>query len=202
MKNTILLPLGLAFILAACSDEKETSKEENKSKGPLEKVVLDTAPANPIQIAELRKSAKPGETVTFTGEVIGSYDVFMDGRAVMIMGDPHKITPCNRIPGDECETPWDVCCDDPDHITASIVTVQVVDESGKPIKSGLKGLGGVAELSAVTVTGEVAGSSNDKNMIINATGLFVHPGGPPKKPAGTDSPGQEKEDGTKTETKV
>jgi len=202
MKKTTLLPLGLAFVMAACSDDKETKKQDSAPKAPLEQVVLDAAPANPIQISELRKSAKPGDTVTFTGEVIGSYDVFMDGRAVMIMGDPHKITPCNRISGDECETPWDVCCDDPDVITASIVTVQVVDESGKPLKSGLKGIGGVAELSAVTVTGKVAKSSNDKNMIINATGLFVHPGGPPAKPAGNGTPSPEKSGETETKTKV
>ncbi|MEN8773481.1 MAG: hypothetical protein ABF379_05550 [Akkermansiaceae bacterium] len=202
MKNIILLPLGLAFIMASCSDDKETSKDDSTLKGPLEEVVLNAAPANPMQIAELRKSAKPGDSVTFTGEVIGSFEVFMDGRAVMIMGDPNKITPCNRIPGDECETPWDVCCDDPDVITASIVTVQVVDESGKPVKSGLKGIGGVAELSAVTITGEVAESSNEKNMIINATGLFVHPGGPPKKPAGGESPTPATPDDTATESKV
>jgi hypothetical protein len=202
MKKTILLPLGLAFILAACSDDKETTKEDSTPKGPLEKVVLDAAPASPIQIAELRKSAKPGDTVTFTGEVIGSFDVFMEGRAVMIMGDPHKMTPCNRIPGDECETPWDVCCDDPDHVTAAIVTVQVLDESGKPLKTSLKGVGGVAELSAVTVTGEVDKKSNDKNMIINATGLFVHPGGPPAKPAGAKSPTPEESAKEETKTKV
>ncbi len=202
MKKTTLLPLGLAFILAACSDDKETTKEDSTPKGPLEEVVLDAAPASPIQIAELRKSAKPGDTVTFTGEVIGSYDVFMEGRAVMIMGDPNKITPCNRIPGDECETPWDVCCDDPDHITAAIVTVQVLDESGKPLKIGLKGVGGVTELSAVTVTGEVDKKSNDKNMIINATGLFVHPGGPPAKPTGTKTPGLEGSAEGETKTKA
>jgi len=72
MKKTTLLPLGLAFVMAACSDDKETKKQDSAPKAPLEQVVLDAAPANPIQISELRKSAKPGDTVTFTGEVIGS----------------------------------------------------------------------------------------------------------------------------------
>ena len=175
MKKTILLPLSLAFILASCSDEKETSKQENPDKGPLAQLVLESAPNKAIDIADMRKSAQAGDTVTFTGEVIGSDPVFMDGRAVMIMGDPKKLTACNKIPGDECERPWDVCCDDPEVITASIVTVQVIDDSGKPVKSSLKGIGGVTELSSVTVTGEVAESSNSANMLVNATGIYVHP---------------------------
>ena len=113
--------------------------------------------------------------MTFTGHVIGSDPVFMDGRAVMIMGDPKKLTSCNLRPGDECETPWDVCCDDHDVITASILTVQVVDDAGKPLKTGLKGLGGMKELSALTIIGKVADKSNESNMLINATGIFVQP---------------------------
>ncbi|MDB4623857.1 hypothetical protein OAF99_00465 [Akkermansiaceae bacterium] len=175
MKKTILLTLGLALTLASCSEDKETSTTESNDKGPLAGIVLSSAPDKPLDIAVLRKSGKPGETVTFTGEVIGSDPVFMDGRAIMIMGDPKKLTACNKKPGDECERPWDVCCDDPDVITASIVTVQVVDDAGKPVKAGLRGVGGVKELSTVTVTGEVAKGSNDSNMLINATGIFVHP---------------------------
>lgn len=55
------------------------------------------------------------------------------------------------------------------------MTVQVVDEEGKLVKKTLRGVGGVKELSTVTVTGEVAEGSNDSNMLINAAGIFVHP---------------------------
>jgi len=176
MKPTKLIALGLTLALASCSEEKETSKADSSTDpGGLTSLVLTTAPEKPVDIADLRKSAKPGETVTFTGHILGSNPVFMDGRAVMIMGDPKKLTACSLNPGDECETPWDVCCDDPDVIKASIVTVQVVDDAGKPLKTGLKGLGGMKELSAVTVVGQVAESSNDSNMLVNATGLYVQP---------------------------
>ena len=164
--------IALSFLFASCSEKKETT-ENNKESGPLEELLLTSAPEKAIDIADLRKSALAGDTVTFTGNIIGSDPVFMDGRAIMIMGDPKKITSCNLIPGDECETPWDVCCDDPDVIKASIVTVQVVDDAGKPLKTGLKGLGGMKELSALTVTGEVAEGSNKDNMLVNATGIFV-----------------------------
>lgn len=172
MKATMIPTIALTFLFASCSEKKETA-ENNKESGPLEELLLTSAPEKAIDIADLRKSAQAGDTVTFTGNIIGSDPVFMDGRAVIIMGDPKKITSCNLIPGDECETPWDVCCDDPDVIKASIVTVQVVDDAGKPFKTGLKGLGGMKELSALTVTGKIAEGSNMENMLVNATGIFV-----------------------------
>ena len=176
MKPTLLLALGLTLALASCSEEKAAADNTYSSEsGGLASLVLSTAPADAIDIADLRKSGKPGDTVTFTGHVIGSDPVFMDGRAVMIMGDPKKLTSCNLRPGDECETPWDVYCDDHDVITASILTVQVVDDAGKPLKTGLKGLGGMKELSALTIIGKVADKSNESNMLINATGIFVQP---------------------------
>lgn len=176
MKLTKLLALGLTLALASCSEKKETTEStSNGDSGSLTSLVLKSAPEGALDIADLRKSGKPGDTVTFTGHVLGSDPVFMDGRAIMIMGDPKKITACNLHPDDECETPWDGCCDDPDVINASIITVQIVDEAGKPLKTGLKGLGGMKELSALTVTGEVAENSNESNMLVNATGIYVQP---------------------------
>lgn len=174
MKKRILIPTTiLALVLASCSEKEETSRKTGNIDSPLSHLVLDNAPDKPSDIATIRSSAKPGETVTFQGRIMGSEPVFMNGRAVMIMGDPKKLTPCNEKHDDECPTPWDVCCDDPDVVTASIVTVQAVDESGKPLKAPLKGVSGLKELSSVTVTGVVAEASNKENMVVNATGFFV-----------------------------
>ena len=56
---------------------------------------------------------------------------------------------------------------------ASIATIQVIDENGKPVKSGLRGLGGLQELSNLIVVGEVAKESNAENFLVNATGIHV-----------------------------
>lgn len=176
MKLTKLLPLILMLGLAACSDDGSTADVPAAAeKGALDAVILAEAPLEPMPIATLRESAKPGDEVVFHGSVLGSHTVFMDGRAVMTVGDPAKLTACNKKPDDHCETPWDVCCDDPEVIKASIVTVQVLDESGKPTKSGLKGVGGLTELSDVTVKGVVSDQSNAENMVINASGIYVTP---------------------------
>ena len=176
MKQTKRLTLGLALILTSCSATKKTSgiPSQNNSRA-LTSLVLTSAPKNALDIADLRTSGTPGDTVTFTGQILGKNPAFTRGRAVMIMGDPKKLTSCNLHHGDGCRTPWDVCCDDQDVIKASILTVQVVDSAGKPIKTSLKGLAGMKELSEVTVAGKIAESSTQSNMLINATGIFVQP---------------------------
>ncbi|MGJ8698217.1 MAG: hypothetical protein ACSHYF_17990 [Verrucomicrobiaceae bacterium] len=174
IKHYSILALASFLTLASCSEEKDASNTPSSNEdGSLSSLVLKDEPKEATDIASLRKSAKPGDKVTFSGDILGSMDVFMDNRAVMILGDPKKLTACNLIPGDECPTPWDVCCDDPDVITASIVTVQAVDDAGKPLKEGFKGVAGIKELSSLVVTGEVAQGSTDTNMLVNATGIFV-----------------------------
>lgn len=176
MKYPTVTALALVLALTSCSEEKQADDSSPEEPGlVLSSLLLEKAPEDPLAIAEMRKSAKAGDSVTFKGTLIGDLNIFMDSRAVMKMGDPAKLTACNLIPGDGCETPWDVCCDDPEVIKKSIVTVRVLDEEGGILKSGLKGVGGLEELRAVTVTGTVADSSNDDNMQINATGIYVHP---------------------------
>ena len=50
---------------------------------------------------------------------------------------------------------------------------QVVDADGKPLKQGFRNVGGIKELASLVVSGKVAEGSNDANMLINATSLFV-----------------------------
>lgn len=165
---------SLALVLASCSEDQEASDSASAEKQEdLSAILLETAPTDPLEIAEIRKSAQPGETVTFTGELIGDEVIFSDNLAVMRVGDPNKIAPCP--PEEGCKTPWDACCDLPEVKKAAIVSVQVVDENGKVIKTGLKGLGGMQEMGTVTVTGEVAEGSNAERMVVNASGIFVQP---------------------------
>ena len=174
-KNT-MIGLGAAAVLALASCGNKESAEDNPSAGEssaLQGVFLEEAPPNALNSAEARKDPTPGREVTISGEIMGSLDPIIEGRALVMIGDPTKLTPCNRIPGDACETPWDVCCDDPDVIKTSIATVQVLDAEGRPLKEGLRGLSGLKELSFLTVTGTVAEGSNADNYLVNATGIHV-----------------------------
>lgn len=175
--KTILKSLALLPVLAlvSCGDKPEetTGTPADPASSVLEAVLVTEAPADPIPVSEARQSPNPGTEITVTGDIIGKPEVFVDNRAMFTIGDPEKITSCNRMPDDHCTTPWDVCCDDPEVIKSSIATVQVVDEDGRIIKEGLKGLGGMKELSIVTVKGTVAEGSNADNLLINADAIHV-----------------------------
>ncbi|WP_411844690.1 hypothetical protein AAFN60_11715 [Roseibacillus persicicus] len=177
MNNILLLAgLGTLVVLSSCKD-KETVSVEPTEVGEtslnLESYLLKEAPENPVAISQVFANPTPGTKVTVTGEVMGRSEPFVENRAMLVLGDPTKIIPCNRNDDDHCETPWDVCCDDPDVIKTSIATIQILDNEGMPVKEGLKGLGGIQELTTLTVVGTIAEGSNEQNLIINAEGIHV-----------------------------
>jgi len=83
------------------------------------------------------------------------------------------LTPCNEIPGDECETPWDCCCDSKEDKKAGIATIQIAGPDGRVLKEGIEGVGGLAKLATVTVTGKVAEGSSADSLVVNATAIHV-----------------------------
>lgn len=173
MKYKILLALALALV--SCNEAPEaTTPETSTTENPtMEKVILAKAPENAQSITEVRKDPTPGKKITLSGKVMGRMEPFVEGRAILVLGDPDKITSCDLHPGDGCTTPWDVCCDDDDVIKASVATIQVVDADGKLIKQGLKGFHDIKELSKLVVTGTIAEGSNADALIVNATGIYI-----------------------------
>ena len=166
--------------LASCGDkEGNTSADpappENEKSFPtnLTSLLLSDKPANAVSVTAARKTPTPGTEVVVAGDIIGKVDVFVDNRAMLTIGDPEVITSCNRMEEDHCATPWDVCCDDPDVIKNSIATIQILDADGKLIKTGLKGLGNMKELSQVIIKGTVAEGSGPDNLLITATGIHI-----------------------------
>ena len=121
----------------------------------------------------VRTTAKPGDEITVSGRIMGSAKPFVEGRAVFILGDPELLTPCNENPGDNCETPWDNCCDTKEEKKAGTATVQVAGADGKVLKEGLEGVGGLVNLATVTVTGKVAEGSSADLLLVNATAIQV-----------------------------
>ena len=126
-------------------------------------------------IHQMREGLEPGAAVAFEGKVMGRLEVFVPGRAAFIVGDPTILTSCDQIAGDPCETPWDVCCDDPDNITKGILTVQLVDDEGRVLARDLRGFNGLTELSSVRIEGVVAEGSGGENLIVNASRIHVLP---------------------------
>ena len=172
MKTSLLLA-GLASLVVLNSCKNEAHLTVVTPASPLESVLLTELPTDAISVADAFANPTPGTEVIVTGEVMGNEEPFIENRAMLVLGDPTQITPCNRNHDDGCQTPWDVCCDDPDVIKKSIATIQILDEEGRPLKEGLKGLGGMQELTTLTVVGTVAEGSNDENLLITASGIHV-----------------------------
>jgi hypothetical protein len=169
MKRLFLLPF---FLLAACEKPATETTASTTPAISLDSYFAAEAPASPQQIHAVRASAKPGDQVTVSGIVMGREKPFVDGRAAFVLGDPTKMTPCNKMPDDHCKTPWDACCDTPEAKREGSATIQLVD-NGRVIKQELKGVHGLKELSNVTLTGTVDKASTAEALIINATKLHV-----------------------------
>ena len=170
--------LAAAF-LVACGDSGSGDSVSTEPGGAtldpgIEAVLLDAAPEGAVAVSEARKSAKPGDSITVTGKIAGAMNPFTEGYASLVLSD-RELRTCDLIPGDECPTPWDACCADPDHIKAVRLTLQVVDAEGFPVAQGLKGVAGLEELSPLVATGTVAKESTPENLIVTVSGLYAEP---------------------------
>lgn len=174
MKATNLLPIIASLTLVSCGDKNTADLgDTDGAKKSLAAFLLSDAPSGAISIQEARKNPTPGTKVVLSGKVMGKEEPLIKSRAMLTLGDPAKMVSCDLRPGDGCETPWDVCCDLQEVIKANIATIQILGDDGKPLTAGLRGLGGLKELSSLVVVGEVAEGSNENNFLVNATGIHV-----------------------------
>ena len=98
----------------------------------------------------------------------GRKQAFVGSSAVFVAIDT-ALTACDEEEG--CPTPWDYCCTPQDQIAANTLTIQVVDETGSPISSTLKGVGGLTELKTVVVSGKVR--STEGTVVVDAERIHV-----------------------------
>jgi hypothetical protein len=137
-------------------------------------LIVATAPSGAKDILELKRSAKDGDSVVLRGRIGGRKDPIADNRAILTLIDVSMI-PCNQIPEDRCSTPWDACCHPKEEILANSATVQVVGSDGQLVRAGLSGVGGLAPMKEILVTGKIAGPVDEKNLLVQATNIYVVP---------------------------
>jgi hypothetical protein len=132
---------------------------------------LDKAPENVQELAAAKKSAKAGDDVIIRGRVAGQKDPIAANRAILTLLDA-AVNTCERMPGDTCPTPWDACCEPRETLQANTATIQVVDAAGRPLKTGLRGVGGIEPLKELVVVGKVK-SQDATTLVIDATAIYV-----------------------------
>jgi hypothetical protein len=166
--------VALGLFVAGCEDRPTTSQPSPQGQSPSAGalpagLMLAQAPADAKDVLAL-KQAKEGEQVILRGKVGGRVEPFVEGRAVFQVVDA-SLQSCKDIPGDTCPTPWDYCCDA--DVNKKSASIQVVGADGKPLRTGLKGVGGLKPLSEVTIKGTVAKAGETGPVIVNATGIHV-----------------------------
>jgi hypothetical protein len=134
---------------------------------------LSAVPEGSKTVEEVKPAAKKGDTVAVRGRIGGSEHPFVDGRAVFTIVGP-GLKACSDHEDDHCKIPWDYCCETKTDIVLHSATIQVLDASGKPLKLGMKGRGGLKELSDVSVVGKVT-SADEKTLVVQALGMYIHP---------------------------
>ncbi len=150
LRNLTLAALSL--LLVACGDsDSKTPVAEATSGDPVlaESYWSDTDLPGPLEVLAARKDAKDGQDVVLVGRVKD----FVEGRAVFTLID-QALAPCDTEEGGNCKTPWDYCCIESTVQTENTVTVQFVDDAGKPLHIGAKGFHGLDHLDTVTVKGK------------------------------------------------
>jgi hypothetical protein len=174
-KSTCLLFVSAVLLVSCDKKSAPSAAEVSASKPSPELTAVLAAPptAEAKSIVVIRSTAKPGDEITVSGRIMGAKKPFVDGRAAFILGDPEVLTACNEVPGDECETPWDACCDSPEDKKRATATIQIVDADGRVLKEPIEGVGGLKNLANVTVTGKVAEGSSTDLLIVNASAIGV-----------------------------
>lgn len=165
--------LTVALFLYSCGKEEAKKPAEVKVEAKLpDGLFSDKNIDGAVPVLAARK-LKAGDKVKVQGKVLGATDPFIASRAMFVIGDPSILTSCDLRPDDECKTPWDVCCDDDKDIARATLSVQIVDGTGKVLKTGLEGKSGLKKLSKVIIEGVVASNSSADAMTINADKIYI-----------------------------
>ena len=178
MMRTLISVVTIFLLAAGLGCEGETTTTTNApaatttSDSLPKELILSKAPENAKDLLAVKKSAKEGEQVVIRGVIGGDEKPIAENRALFMLLDP-SVNTCNKTPGDGCTTPWDACCEPKDTLVEKSASIQVVGADGKPLKTGLAGVGGIAPLKTVIVTGKVHGPMDGKNLLVDATGIFV-----------------------------
>jgi hypothetical protein len=163
--------LVVAFAASGCSKKdasKNTTADLPASNLP-DSYWLKTAPTGAKPVVEVREKAKTGDQVVVTGIVGGRKQPFTDGAAAFTIVDD-SVKKCTM---DECETPWDFCCEPPENLKRSMVIVEFRD-GASPLKTSARGFHGLDNMKNVVVTGE-AKRDDAGNVIVVAKGVFITP---------------------------
>lgn len=123
-------------------------------------------PAGALEITAAIKSAKVGETITIRGNVAMAKDAFVSNRSIFTLVDESTrkgcCPPSDKLPDTACDIPAE-----------GRATIQILNASGKPLRSGLNGEHGLKPGAEVFVTGKVETANGSDALVVTVVSMHV-----------------------------
>ncbi len=180
MNKHVCISLALLVALAGCGKKEAETQPAKTEAPPKGKYVLAAEPAGGKGVLEVRKEGKNGDEVVIVGRVGGSVAPLTKDRAFFTIVDA-SLKPCNEKPGDNCETPWDYCCDPKETLRAATATIKFVDANGRTLEHDAADWLGVQPLQTVVVHGKLLRDAKN-DLTVQASELFIRPAASKEKP--------------------
>ncbi|MDH3592259.1 MAG: hypothetical protein OER88_10295 [Planctomycetota bacterium] len=159
----------IALVAAGCGEKQEKKADAPAVQPPavhpaVAKLTLTTDPGDAMPVVDAKKTAARDEVV-----VVGRIDNIVKGFATFNIVD-ESLDYCNSgdDPMENCPTPWDYCCTNPDHKSAGTMTIEARGDDGAVLKSTLPGL---RLLDLIVVRGKLVKDEHG-NVTVRATGWF------------------------------
>jgi hypothetical protein len=168
----LVLPAAVAGLLSLGCNQSGPPPADAAAEAAKAAHVLTAEPAGAKGVADVRKAAKDGDDVVVVGRIGGAKQPWIEGRAAFSIVEP-SFKSCSDREDDNCDTPWDYCCDSLETLREGMATVKVVDAQGATVAVDARKLG-LRELQTVVVRGK-AKRDEHGNLTVLASGLFVRP---------------------------
>ena len=175
--QTVFTCLTLIIALMACDSSSHDSQHHAElslrdiSQSPKaivpENLFSNNLPESAIPVIAAKEYNQPGKELFIKGVIGGRVVPFSANRASFILCD-ESIKTCDKIPGDDCPTPWDACCEDRKKLLQGSLSIQVLDKNNSLIHGNLNGVGGLNPGSKVKLLGVVDSQSLPQAMLVNA----------------------------------
>ena len=167
MKNKLYVIIFLiSFLLynfSGCSENPSTIQKATLPEGLV--TTKDLGPA--LSVKQIKDHNGTSKYIVVKGFIGGRKRPFTENRAVFIIGD-ESLETCDERPGDNCPTPWDVCCEDRKKVASSTISVQVLDSNGTLLHGTLEDVSGIQAGKKVKVEGHMEKKSKSPARIFNA----------------------------------
>lgn len=179
-RSTVIALLTGLFFATGCAQESPDAATvtSNASASAIDgsTFLLSEEPSTAATVIEARENSRDGDEIVLVGRIGGSANPWVEGRAAFSIVD-QSLKACSDIPGDQCEKPWDYCCET-HKLPASTAFVKFVGENGRPLNADARELLDLKELQTVVVRGK-ARRDEAGNLTVLADGLFVRDAGKP-----------------------